>query len=178
LLGSFLVETIPCSCGLSVGTSHPDQQDVGENQFKILRDSRSLYTKDIQGKRTRSVTPGNRSLDVSDIEGARPIRLERKLIQHSPSLRTKDIEGAEVKPMHELTKRANSSQTSFIHPCYIPGSVDPPKFLRDTLTVTDIEGARQRNFYSKLHPHDRTNRIEDLPGSSPKSHYKVCCRLT
>lgn len=132
-----------------------------------------MYTQDITRKRARTSNPHNRSLDISDIEGARPRKLFTGLNRSYNSLRNDDISGSQVKKMHSrpVAPLNSSDPARFVNFCFLPQEPLPKKFIRDSMIVADIEGARQKGVYSKLKPHNRTNISGDVKGSTPRKPY-------
>ena len=114
-----------------------DDEDVGGNRFKTMRQSRILYTQDISRKRDRIEKSGNPCLNISDIEGAKSKRLYEPLSKSCMYLSNEGIDGAFVKPMHFRKKVASvdKPQKEFIKFCYLPKEAEPVKFQRDTLQI-------------------------------------------
>lgn len=153
-------------------------EDVGHNKYSLARESRLLYTQDIAGRSRSSRGPSsqprhNYSLDTSDIEGARPRRHFTPRQRTYQYLSNSDIEGSGVKPMHQLPKRALKDRVRPIPQfCYLPKPPLELKFIRDSIPVDDVEGARHKKFYTRLHNHERTNRIADIPGTSKVEYHQ------
>ena len=114
---------------------------MGFNKFRVARESSGLYTRDITRKRHRSYTPRNSSLDVSDIEGARPRRLYPDMNKSCVYLSNEDIEGSKVKPMHMKPNLPDKdrTQTKYTEFCYNEKELVVPKFLRDTLRTEVVD---------------------------------------
>lgn len=117
-------------------------KDIGFNKYGTLRQSRSLFTGDIVGKRRDIANSHNYNLRNNDIERSQPKKLNQPLNKAYYHLRNDDIEGSRPCMNKFKTKRAPSNP---LNPSYILPSYDElepvcPKFVRDTLNIDVIFG--------------------------------------
>lgn len=120
--------------------------DIGFNKYNTVRQSRSLFTGDIVGKKRHVSNNRNFNLKNNDIEKSQPRKLNQPLNKAYYHLRNDDIEGS--KPcMNKFKTKRNPSNP--LNPKYVLPSYDElepinPKFIRDTLNIDVI---LSKNFF-------------------------------
>lgn len=110
-----------------------------------------------------------------DIEKSKPKRLHLPLNKPYYNLRNDDLQ--ETKPQtHKFkTKRVPSNP---LDPVYVLPSFEPlepvyPKFIRDSMIVSDIKDTHPKTFQKTLNIKRVTNDISDIKGARPKKEYMV-----
>lgn len=107
-----------------------------------------------------------------DIAGSRPRKLHQPLDKAYYNLRNDDIQGSKPKCQKFTTTRES---TNPLNPEYKLPQVEvrvstPPKFIRDNISINDIDGAKP-NPYTKYNIQSRTNNVEDIDGAKPKKEW-------
>lgn len=107
-----------------------------------------------------------------DIAGSKPKRLHQPLEKVYYNLRNEDITGTKPKCQKFTTTRF---PTNPLNPEYKLPNVEirantPPKFIRDGISINDIEGAKP-NPYTRYNILTRTNNVEDIDGAKPKKEW-------
>lgn len=107
-----------------------------------------------------------------DIQGSKPKKLHQPLEKTYYNLRNDDIMGSKPKCQKFTTTRES---TNPLNPEYKLPKVEirtntPPKFIRDNISINDIDGARP-NPYTKYDIQSRTNNVEDIDGARPKKEW-------
>ena len=110
----------------------------------------------------------NKPIPVSDIPGStsRPLTRTRNTIDNT--LNVDDIEGARARvtdKMNMTRRRVNPLSPDYDLPSFEPAKPYEPKFLRETMDFSDIEGTKTRPLL-RVAPRDNTNRTDDILGSS------------
>lgn len=111
---------------------------------------------DIEGARptqkmNRFIKKPNFTYDISDIKGSRPLALHRAVNSIDYTLKHDDIEGSRPRGVTNQNVRLNNPVDPLVPNYRLPSYELPqdavPKFLRDTLDISDIEGTRSRPLY-------------------------------
>jgi hypothetical protein len=107
-----------------------------------------------------------------DIAGSRPKKLHQPLDRQYYNLRNDDIQGSKPKCQKFTTTRES---TNPLNPDYQLPKVEvrvntPPKFIRDHISINDIDGAKP-NPYTKYDIRSKTNNVEDIDGAKPKKEW-------
>ena len=112
-------------------------KDIGFNKYDTLRQSRSLYTGDIVGKRHYATKHQRFNLRNDDIEGSKPKKLNQPLNKAYYYLRNDDILGSKPSLNRFKTKRAPSNPLNpkYVLPSYEPLEPVVPKFIRDSMNI-------------------------------------------
>lgn len=93
--------------------------------------------------------------NVNDIDGAQPRKLTKEL-NESFLLRTNDIEFAQPRCVEFRTNRhINPIDPEYKLPSYTTAPIPKPKFIRDQIDISDIEGTRP----GKLYPYEKRDII-------------------
>jgi hypothetical protein len=105
---------------------------------------------------------------TQDIEKASPKPLHQKLSKPESNLQTRDIDGAFPMKTGFQTRRIGTNPLNPVYdlPKYEVYASPPPKFIRDQINVSDIEGTKPEIYY-KWGTRNTMN-IEDIEGSSAK----------
>lgn len=139
-----------------------------------------LKTEDIAGAQTGTTPRARRQrytqkvhygVDVSDIEGAQAPHLIPEVIDpvrrpNNRILSNSDIEYSQPRPKTFKTTRS----TNPLCPDYRISDaedrpVTPPKFIRDSFNVSDIEGTKAKPLYRRQHERDPLA-VSDIPGTT------------
>eukprot|EP00602_Paraphysomonas_sp_CaronLab_P004725 CAMPEP_0185020760 /NCGR_PEP_ID=MMETSP1103-20130426/3401_1 /TAXON_ID=36769 /ORGANISM="Paraphysomonas bandaiensis, Strain Caron Lab Isolate" /LENGTH=501 /DNA_ID=CAMNT_0027551861 /DNA_START=17 /DNA_END=1522 /DNA_ORIENTATION=+ len=103
--------------------------------------------------------------DVSDIDGARPKGVRQRNYE-SKALYVDDIDGARAK-FHDKflhTKRhVDPLQPDYKLPSVTLAPYEPPKFIKNSMEIDDIEGTRTKQ--RKVAPSRDTMNLDDIEGS-------------
>ena len=147
--------------------------DVGFNAYNVERRSRTLFTQDIVPTKTRIIKCESKSLKNDDIERSQCRKLAEPLNKPYYNLRNDDVEGSKPFVTKFVTNRkaTNPLAPEYVLPSY--EAIEPleQKFIRDSICIDDIRGARPKKLH-KLHKTERrTNYIEDISGSRAKKEY-------
>ena len=149
----------------------------------------TITPEDFPPKHKKWIHPGANSLRTDDIEGARSYLPGYKYINKPNFYNVNDIEKAQAHPRHSSTKESYSLKTSDISnaspsavlfktnrlghnpltPVYILPSYEtkpgtPPRFIRDSISVDDIEGSRPQ-IYSKWQTRNSIG-VHDILGAT------------
>ena len=144
-----------------------DSNDFPIRKFKQLDTKRDFslnnYNLDIPGAVPRRYGLYNRKSEFNntneDIEGSSPAKLYKKVNKPDFIYSNKDIELSVPRGHHVFQ---NNRHLNPLNPEYkLPSFTEPnieynQKFLRDTLDISDIEGAQTKNYY-KYKFHDNIN---------------------
>jgi hypothetical protein len=152
----------------------PRTASYSASDFKIRQTNN---TADIEGA-TRTVTQYERytnkpSFLQSDVFGStsKPLTHTRNTIDNS--LHIDDIEGARSRKNHKkmaLTqRRINPLQPEYDLPTFETMQPYKPRFLRDTMDFSDIEGTQSRPL-QRFAPRDSINKVDDIVGA--QTNYK------
>lgn len=153
----------------------------------------TISEKDASSKRKVFIRAAGTNLVTSDIEGSQP-RLAGYQYFNKPSYSnsTEDIERSSPKPLHQQLDRpefnlttkdidkAFPSKVGFqskrigtnpLSPVYNLASFEtrpftPPKFIRDSINITDIDGTKPEIYY-KWRTRDAIT-VNDIEGAQPK----------
>ncbi|KAH7825858.1 uncharacterized protein MONOS_10369 [Monocercomonoides exilis] len=144
--------------------------DEDEVPFTQRRGETTLFTIQQAGKKRsalRSREFGSTILDIGDIQGTKPtppLRFNRppvdydsyegthpkpltinRSLPHDSSLDCSDIEGTHPKSLaFHTTRIVDPLQPRYLLPQVQPRPITPPPFLRDNISVNDIEGTKTR----------------------------------
>jgi hypothetical protein len=143
-----------------------------KNKKWVRLGANSLRTDDIEGAQPH--LPGYEYskkpdlYNVNDIEKASPSRMHRESNKPNYSLQTSDILNASPNSVLFKTNRKGHNPLSpvYILPSYQVNPSTPPKFIRDHISVDDIEGSKPQ-IYSKWQTR-KTMDISDINNSYPK----------
>jgi len=107
-----------------------------------------------------------------DISGSAPKKLHQPLEKVYYNLRNDDINGTKPQSHKFVTTRMPSNPLT---PEYVLPQVEmrvatPPKFIRDNISIKDIDGARP-NPYTRYNIQRKTNNVEDIDGAKPKKEW-------
>jgi hypothetical protein len=107
-----------------------------------------------------------------DIHGSAPKKLHQPLEKVYYNLRNDDINGSKPQSHKFVTTRLPSNPLT---PDYMLPQVEvrvatPPKFIRDNISIKDIDGARP-NPYTRYNIQRKTNNVEDIDGAKPKKEW-------
>lgn len=138
-----------------------------------MRQSRGLFTKDIVDTRTKILKSESYSLKNDDIDASGPRKLHQPLNKPYYYLRDDDITGTKPSIIKFKTKRESSNP---LNPVYKLASFEPlepvvPKFIRDNISVNDIEGTKPEIFHQKTKAGRPSNEVRDIEGARPKKEY-------
>lgn len=102
-----------------------------------------------------------------DIARSSPAALHFGLNKPETNLATLDIQGASPKCVQFTTNRIGTNPLS---PTYNLAKVEtraitPPKFIRDQMDISDIQGARSKKDWHQQAKTKQTNKIDDIPGT-------------
>lgn len=172
--GSFPPAETRCTSLPSVGSVHVDEADVGFNKFHIAHQSRGLFTKDIVETKHKILKSESYSLKNDDIDRSLPKRLHQPLNKPYYQMRNDDIDGTRPGLIRFKTKRESSNP---LNPVYKLPSFEPlepiiPKFIRDSIEVSDIAGTKPKTFHQKNLAPRVTNNVKDIDGARPKKDYQ------
>jgi len=127
---------------------------------------------DIEGARptqkmNRFTKKPNYTYDISDIQGTRPLPLHRETNSVDYTLKHDDIEGSRPRGATHQNVRAKNPVDPLVPNYKLPTYELPPdgtpKFLRDTLDVTDIDGTRSKPLYK--FPTRENFEVRDIEGA-------------
>lgn len=136
-------------------------------------DCASLQTRDIEGAQPR--LPGYRFVNkpeyaniTRDIERAHPSKLHPYINRPEFRLMTKDIEFAQPSSKEFKTNRIGHNPLVPVYnlPKFEVRPITPPRFIRDSINPTDIEGTKS-NSYFKWCTRDSIG-VKDIDGARPK----------
>ena len=108
---------------------------------------------------------------VDDIEFAQP-KKERLLIKPNFILNVRDIEKAYPKKANHVSQRhVNPLNPVYKLPSFkMPTPLPPPKFIRDSMDISDIEKAKPNKLYPlKMRP---AKTYDEIGGNHPKKPYE------
>ena len=149
-------------------------QDANPKSKLYLKPSSTyLETSDIDGARPRLkgyqyFNKPSFAYSTEDIEKASPNKLHQKLEKEETNLHTRDIDGAFPSKTGFKTRREGTNPLNPVYqlPYCEVYSPPPPKFIRDQISVNDINGTKPEIYY-KWSTRNTMN-IKDIEGSSPK----------
>ena len=134
--------------------------------------SNYLQTSDIEGahptlKGYQYFNKPNYSNQTEDIEKASPKKLHQKLEKQENNLITRDIEGAYPSKTGFITKRVGTNPLNPVYQLPKFETYEPPvpKFIRDQIGVSDIEGTKPEVYY-KWNTRN-TMSVQDIEGARP-----------
>ncbi len=152
-------------------------------KFQTRRfESSNLQTSDITGNRHKHIiiigaSPRlHGSKDVNkpefsntnwDIPRSQPAALHIQLNKPEYNLATSDIKGASPKCVQFTTNRFGHNPLSPVYnlPKVETRPITPPKFIRDQMDISDIQGARPKKDWHNNAKTKETNKIDDIPGT-------------
>jgi hypothetical protein len=110
-----------------------------------------------------------------DIARSSPAALHIALNKPEANLNIRDIEGTSPKCVQFTTNRFGHNPLS---PTYNLAKVEtrpitPPKFIRDTLNIEDIPGARAKKDWHDMAKTKTTNKIDDIPGTKAEFRHQA-----
>lgn len=156
---------------MSLSTITPQDAPIKRKQFK-QRIVSSLNTEDIEGSKPclkgyQYINKPEFSNISKDIEKAAPKPLHPSLNKPEFNLKTSDICISHSKSGHFKSTR----QTDPLNPIYnLPSfeirPVTPPKFIRDSINIQDIPGAKPEKYF-KWQSRDVIT-VNDIEGARPK----------
>ena len=155
------------------------QKDFPIKKFKQLHTKRNwsinLYNLDIEGSSPRKFGAFHQKIDYTnkndDIEKSFPKKLHLKLNKPEYNLSNSDIEFSNPQCVKSKIKRhLNPLEPKYQLPKANPYPPYEPKFLKDSITVDDIEGAKPRKVIGRMQLRNTMN-IEDIIDSWPKKPY-------
>ncbi|GMI47560.1 hypothetical protein TrCOL_g2163 [Triparma columacea] len=118
-------------------------------------------------KMNRFTKKPNYTYDITDIQGSRPLPLHRETNSVVYNLKLDDIEGARPRgATHQNVRLKNPVDPLVPHyklPSYELPPDGTPKFLRDNLDVTDIQGTRSKPLYK--FPTRESFEVRDIEGA-------------
>lgn len=133
-----------------------------------------LETSDIEGARPslkgyQYFNKPSFAYSTEDIEKASPKKLHQRLEKEETNLKTRDIDGAFPNKTGFQTLRIGTNPLNPVYnlPQYEAYSPPPPKFIRDQISVHDIEGTKP-DIYYKWSTRNTMN-VKDIEGASPKA---------
>lgn len=154
-------------------------RDAPIRKFKQLDTKRdwsiNLYNLDIEGSSPRRIGAFNQKIDYTnkndDIERSCPKLLHVGLNKPEYNLRNDDIEFS----MPGCVKIKTTRHLNPLEPKYsLPKSealpFEVPKFIRDNIQISDIEGAKSRQIMSKWKGRESLKK-DDIEKSSPRKPY-------
>ena len=144
-----------------------DSNDFPIRKFKQLDTKRDFslnnYNLDIPGAVPRRYGLYNRKSEFNntneDIEGSSPAKLYKKVNKPDFIYSNKDIEFSVPRGHHvfQNNRHLNPLNPEYKLPSYSEPNIEyNQKFIRDTLDISDIEGAQTKNYY-KYKFHDNIN---------------------
>eukprot|EP01016_Furgasonia_blochmanni_P037828 TRINITY_DN4499_c0_g2_i1.p1 TRINITY_DN4499_c0_g2~~TRINITY_DN4499_c0_g2_i1.p1 ORF type:complete len:494 (+),score=50.35 TRINITY_DN4499_c0_g2_i1:144-1625(+) len=173
-----------CTCKLSVSNPYHvimihvlhmlGHEDIGQRRMNHARESQFLKTNDIDG--AQPLLPGYRYSNKEsywnrndDINGSKPKELHKPLNKTYFHMTNEDIKGSKPQQHKFVTTR---SPTNPLTPEYVLPYAEvrvptPPKFVRDSIDIQDIDGARP-NPYMRYKVNRQTMRVDDIEGAKPK----------
>jgi hypothetical protein len=132
----------------------------------------SLRTDDIEGARakTSQIKTRDYTLNIRDIEGARPSSPFNPASKPIDVMRVRDIDGAQPRIYRNLPH--SSRHTNPLNPEYeLPSKVEPlppeVKFIYDGINYDDIPGVHPRSYKTDKPPRDIL-KTSDIPGTSSR----------
>ena len=155
------------------------QKDFPIKKFKQLHTRRNwsinLYNLDIEGSSPRKFGAFHQKIDYTnkndDIEKSSPKKLHIKLKKPEYNLSNSDIEFSNPQCVKSKIKRhLNPLEPKYTLP---KGNPYPPyesKFIKDSINVDDIEGAKPRKVIGRIELRDTLN-IKDIKDSWTKKPY-------
>ena len=155
------------------------QKDFPMRKFKQLETNRNwsinLYNLDIEGSSPRKFGAFHQKIDFTnkndDIEKSFPKRLHIKLKKPEYNLSNADIEFSSPRCVKNKIKRhLNPLEPKYQLPKGIPYPPYEPKFLKDSINVDDIEGAKPTKIIGRMQLRDTMN-IKDIKDSWTKKPY-------
>ena len=158
-----------------------DNMKTTTRKFATRRfESSNLSTADIQGASpklhgSRQVNKPEFSNTNWDIERSQPAALHISLNKPEGNLNIKDIEGAYPKCVSFTSSRIGSNPLNPVYP--LPKvevrPITPPKFIRDQMSVADIQGAHPRHDWVKEARTKETNKIDDIAGTRARIRHQA-----
>ena len=155
------------------------QKDFPIRKFKQLETKRNwsinLYNLDIEGSSPRKFGAFHQKTDFinknDDIEKSSPKRLHIKLKKPEYNLTNSDIEFSSPQCVKSKIKRhLNPLEPKYKLPKGAPYPPYEPKFLKDSISADDIEGARPTKVIGLMQLRDTMN-IKDIKDSWTKKPY-------
>ena len=153
--------------------------DFPLKKFKQLETKRNwsinLYNLDIEGSSPRKFGAFHQKIDYinknDDIEESSPKKLHIKLKKPEYNLYNSDIEFSTPQCVKSKIKRhLNPLEPKYKLPKSTPYPPYEPKFLKDSINVDDIEGAKPRKVIGIMQSRNTLN-INDIKDSWPKKPY-------
>ncbi|CAG9312313.1 unnamed protein product [Blepharisma stoltei] len=137
----------------------------------------SLVTDDIEGakpalKGYQYVNKPDFAYTAHDIEKAQPSKLHQALNKPNFNLNTKDIFKAYPNKAEFVTNRIGHNPLMPVYklPSFETRPITPPKFVRDSIQITDIDGTKPEAYF-KWQTRNSMN-ITDIDGARPKPDKK------
>ena len=154
-------------------------RDFPIKKFKQLDTKRdwsvNLYNLDIEGSSPRRIGAFNQKIDFTnkndDIERSCPKLLHVGLNKPEYNLRNDDIEYSMPGCVKiKTTRHLNPLEPKYSLPQSEPLPFEIPKFIRDNIQISDIEGARPRQIMSKWKGRESLKK-DDIDKASPRKSY-------
>ena len=155
------------------------EKDIKSKKNVFIRAAGSnLATADIEGSRPclkgyQYFNKPSYANTTDQIEKASPRQLHQKLDKPQYSLSTKDIEKAYPSKTGFQTKRigTNPLNPTYQLPYYEVRAITPPKFIRDHINISDIEGTKPEIYY-KWNTRNSMD-VNDIEGAMPRPEKKL-----
>ena len=154
-------------------------KDFPMRKFKQLETNRNwsinLYNLDIEGSSPRKFGAFHQKIDYTnkndDIEKSSPKRLHIKLTKPEYNLSNSDIEFSSPQCVKSKIKRhLNPLEPKYILSKGTPYPPYEPKFIKDSINVEDIEGAKPTKVIGRMQLRNTMN-IKDIKDSWTKKPY-------
>ena len=132
----------------------------------------SLNTEDIEGSKPRLkgyqyINKPEFSMNSKDIEKSGPRPLHPSLNRPEFNLKTSDIASTNHQPgKFKSTRVTNPLNPAYNLPSFELRPVTPPKFVRDSINIQDISGAKPEKYF-KWQTRDIIG-VSDIEGAKPK----------
>lgn len=156
---------------MSLSTITPQDAPPKHKKFKP-RPVTSLNTEDIEGSKPRLkgyqyINKPEFSMNSKDIEKSGPRPLHPGLNKPENNLKTSDISSTNQKPgQFKSTRMTNPLNPVYNLPSFELRPITPPKFIRDSISIQDISGAKPEKYF-KWQTRD-TIGVSDIDGARPK----------
>lgn len=156
---------------MSLSTIQSDDAPSKRKVFK-QRPVTSLITEDIEGakpllKGYQYINKPEYSNSTNDIEKSSAKPLHPSLNKPEYNLKTSDIDKAQSNLSNfKSTRFTNPLNPVYKLPSYEVKPVTPPKFVRDSINIDDISGAKPEKYF-KYATRDHIN-VRDIEGAKPE----------
>lgn len=157
-----------------------NSNDFPVKQINKLHTNRNwsvnLYNLDIEGSSPREFGSFNQKIDYTnkndDIERSSPKKLHIKLNKPEYNLSNENIDFSSPNCLKiKTTRHLNPLEPKYSLPVSTNLTVDPPRFIRDNIQISDIEGSCPKKIMSRWFQRETFNK-SDIPNSFPKIPYK------